>query len=63
MRILGRVLGLLLVVFGGFFALQGAGVIMWPADSFMLAAPRWTLYGGLIAAVGVLLIWRSGRRG
>jgi hypothetical protein len=62
MRMLGRILGVLLVVFGGFFALQGAGLIMWPADSFMLAAPRWVLYGGLLAAAGAMLVWWSSRR-
>jgi hypothetical protein len=61
-RTLGRVIGGLLMLFGAFFALQGAGVIMWPADSFMLAAPRWVLYGALIAVAGALLSWWSGRR-
>jgi hypothetical protein len=62
MRILFRILGALLMLFGVFFALQGAGVIMWPAESFMLASSRWVLYGALIAAAGALLLWWSGRR-
>ena len=63
MRILFAIVGSLLMVFGVFFALQGAGVIMWPAESFMLASSRWVLYGALIAAAGALLIWSSRRRG
>jgi hypothetical protein len=63
MRILFAIVGSLLMIFGVFFALQGAGVIMWPAESFMLASSRWVLYGALIAAAGALLIWSSRRRG
>lgn len=53
--------GLILAFFGTFFALQGAGIIMWPAESFMLASSRWVVYGLLIAVVGILLIWLSRR--
>lgn len=56
LRALFLFLGVILAVFGTFFALQGAGVIMWPEESFMLAQGRWVTYGVIIAAVGVLLI-------
>jgi hypothetical protein len=47
-----------LVVFAGlFFTLQGMGIIMWPADSFMLANRIWILYGLMYAAFGAGLIW------
>ena len=62
LRALLLVAGLILAFFGTFFALQGAGIIMWPAESFMLASSRWVLYGILIAVVGVLLVWLSRRR-
>lgn len=55
-------LGAFLVFSGLFWALQGAGIIMWPAESFMLAERRWVLYGLLTAAVGALLIWLPRRR-
>ena len=45
--------GAVLALFGTFFALQGAGVIMWPAESFMLAESRWIIYGLAIAAIGI----------
>lgn len=62
MRLIAKVLGALLAFAGVFFALQGAGVIMWPADSFMLAASVWITYGLIIAAVGALLfLWGSRR--
>jgi hypothetical protein len=60
-RLIAKVLGALLAFAGVFFALQGAGVIMWPADSFMLAASVWISYGLLIAAVGALLVWWGSR--
>lgn len=56
LRALFLFLGVILAAFGTFFALQGAGVIMWPAESFMLAQGRWVTYGIAIAVVGVLLI-------
>jgi hypothetical protein len=54
--------GALVVVFGGLFALQGLGLVMWPADSFMLADPSWALYGAVIVAIGAALLWWGVRR-
>lgn len=41
---------------GSFFALQGAGVIMWPPESFMLADKSWITYGIVIALAGIAMI-------
>jgi len=57
------VLGILLIVAGLFWALQGAGIIMWPASSFMLAQNEWVTYGIATALLGVALIGFSRRRG
>lgn len=62
MKLVLQILGGLLVFCGGFFALQGAGVIMWPADSFMLTQGRWILYGLIIAGAGAVLLWLARRR-
>lgn len=63
LRVLYMALGGLMVFSGLFWALQGLGIIMWPADSFMLADPAWTLYGMIWAAIGAGLIWvLRGRR-
>jgi uncharacterized membrane protein len=53
-----------LMVFSGlFWALQGAGIIMWPKESFMLADPAWIRYGLIWAALGAGLFWvLRGRR-
>jgi uncharacterized membrane protein len=63
LRLLYMVLGGLLAFSGFFWALQGAGVIMWPKESFMLADPVWIRNGLITAALGLGLVWvLRGRR-
>jgi len=56
-----RTAGVFLVVMGIIWALQGAGLLNWPASSFMLAQQQWVLYGALTAMVGALLLWWASR--
>ena len=56
-----RTAGIFLVVMGIIWALQGAGLLNWPASSFMLAQQQWVLFGALTAVVGALLLWWVGR--
>ena len=66
MKSLITIVGALAVIAGVFFALQGLGIIMWPADSFMLQKNDWVYKGAIIAAVGLLaivLVRRSGSPG
>jgi hypothetical protein len=60
-KALALVAGALLLAFGLLFAGQGAGLILWPASSFMLKQGSWVLYGGGVALVGAALIWWSRR--
>ena len=62
MKLILKILGGFLVFSGLFWSLQGAGIIMWPAESFMLAQDQWILYGLITAAVGAGLIWLGRRR-
>ena len=62
MRAFLTVLGVLLILAGGLWALQGAGVVMWPAESFMLRQQNWVTYGIATALVGVALIALGRRR-
>lgn len=62
MRAAVTVLGVLLIVAGGLWALQGAGVVMWPASSFMLQDQNWVTYGIATALIGVALIALGRRR-
>ncbi|PLK25819.1 hypothetical protein [Novosphingobium sp. TH158] len=57
------VVGAVLMVLGIFFTLQGAGVIMWPPESFMLADRGWVSKGLMIAAAGAAVILISRRVG
>ncbi|WP_375291338.1 hypothetical protein [Qipengyuania sp.] len=62
MRSALNLIGALLVVAGVFWALQGAGIIMWPAESFMLAQKDWIAYGSLTALFGLVLIGVARRK-
>ena len=57
--------GTFLAVMGVIWALQGAGILNWPASSFMLSQPEWVSRGAITAAGGVILLliaWRRGRK-
>lgn len=62
MRGLLTAFGIALLLAGGLFALQGAGVVMWPAESFMLRQQSWVGYGITIALAGVAFITLARRR-
>jgi hypothetical protein len=56
------VLGVLVALAGGLFALQGFGFV---GGSPMTGTTTWSIAGPLIAAAGLVLIylgWRAGRR-
>lgn len=53
-------LGVLLVVMGGVWILQGLGIAF--LDSFMANDIQWSVYGAILAAVGVgHIVWTSSR--
>jgi hypothetical protein len=60
MRIGMAILGVLMVLLGGVWFLQGINVL---PGSFMTGEVRWAVYGGILAAVGIGLLWRARRRG
>lgn len=51
-----------LVAMGALFALQGAGMLAWPADSFMLGDRAWLLRGAALAGCGAAVLWWAARR-
>ena len=55
------VIGVLALLMGLLWIGQGLGVIMWPAESFMLADRKWAVNGTILAAVALLLIWLARR--
>lgn len=56
-RIILTVVGVLMVASGILWALQGAGLVMWPADSFMLKDKHWIFNGILMANFGLLQLY------
>ena len=55
-------LGLLLLLAGLLWAAQGAGLVMWPAESFMLQQRSWVTYGLVTAIIGAAVIVVARRR-
>lgn len=56
MKTLFTVIGAALFAMGVLWALQGMGVIRWPAESFMIDARPWVYYGGATATVGLAIV-------
>ncbi len=62
MRVVSSLLGLLLVALGGVWMLQGLNLAF--KVGFMVGDPKWTLYGALLALVGVAqVVWSNTRQG
>jgi uncharacterized membrane protein len=61
MRKLLLVVGLCSLAVGLLWIGQGTGVIDWPQSSFMIRQIQWAGYGAALAALGLILIWRSRR--
>jgi hypothetical protein len=59
MRIALSIVGLLLVLVGGIWVLQGINVL---PGSFMTGQTRWAVYGGIAMAAGIVLLLRANRR-
>jgi hypothetical protein len=59
MRILATILGVLLVLVGGVWFLQGINVL---PGGFMSGQTRWAVYGGLALVAGIVLVVRANRR-
>ncbi|SHN53797.1 hypothetical protein [Erythrobacter sanguineus] len=62
-RMVLKAFGGLLIAFGTMWALQGLGLLNWPAGTFMLASSEWALYGALTAVGGAFVIWGASRLG
>jgi hypothetical protein len=58
------VLGIVVLAFGLLFMLQGAGVVHWPRESFMIDDRVWIERGLVVVLIGVglmLTAWRIRR--
>lgn len=59
MKIILTIIGVLLILFGGVWILQGINVLL---GSFMTGQIRWAIYGGIAAIVGIVLIVAANRK-
>ena len=62
MTLILRVFGIAALLMGLLWMGQGAGLIMWPASSFMLEQTVWILWGGVLALAGAGLLVLAQRR-
>lgn len=58
-----RIFGITALLIGGLWVGQGLGLIMWPSSSFMLAQKQWAYIGAGLMLIGVVALWRAGKRG
>ena len=58
MRIALRIIGVLLIVAGGVWILQGINII---PGSFMTGQTKWAVYGAISAVAGIVLILAASR--
>lgn len=64
MRIVSSLLGVLMVVGGSFWALQGLHMTGPNDKSFMVGDQHWIVYGAIFALLGVgQVIWSNTRQG
>ena len=61
MKTVMMIVGVLALAVGLLWVGQGTGLVHWPATSFMISQIRWAYYGGVLALVGLLVIWYSRR--
>lgn len=61
MRIVSSLIGLAMILMGGVWILQGLNLAF--RVGFMVGDPHWTVYGTLLALVGIAqLVWSNTRQ-
>lgn len=59
MRIAGNIVGVVMVLRGAIWVLQGSNMI---GGSVMSGESRWTIIGVIVALVGLAVLWWANRR-
>ena len=55
-RAILTILGIVGILLGGLWTLQGLGIVKWPASSFMIDEKIWAVRGGALLLVSVVLV-------
>ena len=53
------IIGIVAFLIGLLWIGQGLGYIHWPAGTFMTGESRWTIYGAILAVVGLIIMFFS----
>ena len=56
------VLAVLMVLMGGLWIGQGLNIIKWPAESFMIGVPKWSVNGTILLLAGLVVGWWARRK-
>jgi hypothetical protein len=59
MKLVLTVLGVLMIIVGAVWLLQGLGVL---PGSFMTGQVQWAVYGAIVAVVGIVVVFWARRR-
>jgi hypothetical protein len=59
MRTAALIVGILALLMGLLWIGQGAGLIHWPASSFMIDQRPWVARGAILAIIGLIIIAAS----
>jgi hypothetical protein len=60
-KVLMTLVGLVALAVGLLWAAQGAGFVRWPQASSMIDETNWIYWGGALALLGILILWRARR--
>ncbi len=55
------IIGIAVLAFGTLFILQGAGLVAWPRESFMIGQRDWIEKGIVVVLIGLALILTARR--
>ena len=61
-KTLALVLAVLMVLMGGLWIGQGLNIIKWPAESFMIGVPKWSVNGTILLLAGLVVGWWARRK-
>jgi len=61
MRAAGLIVGIIALLLGLLWIGQGTGLFPYPSMSFMIRQVEWAYIGGVVAIIGLIVIWYSRR--